>query len=143
MIQFDALQLMRSAPDHRAGSRIDTGVCKFLQKIIRFLVIVLTDFMGMYHNQDCLTCHLRFPDCIDGAFHIDRIRAGASSLCSVLADFKHFPAKFHDTLGKRSDKSLLPVQIPQSVDSGHLCYLCKILRMFFRNGIFFRKTQRI
>lgn len=32
-------------------------------------------------------------------------------LCSVLADFKHFPAKFHDTLGKRSDKSLLPVQI--------------------------------
>ena len=47
------------------------------------------------------------------------------------------------TLGKRSYKSLLPVQIPQSVDSGHLFNLCKILRMFFRNGIFFRKTQRI
>ena len=45
MIQFDSLQLMRSAPDHRTGARIDTGVCKFLQKIIRFLVIVLTDFM--------------------------------------------------------------------------------------------------
>ena len=103
----------------------------------------LADFMRMYHDQDCLTCHLCFPDCIDGAFHIDRIRAGASSLCSVLADFKHFPAKFHDTLGKRSYKSLLPVQIPQSVDSGHLCNLCKILRMFLRNGIFFRKAQRI
>ena len=103
MIQFDSLQLMRSAPDHRAGARIDAGVRKFFQKIIRFLVVVLADFMGMYHDQDCLTCHLCFPDCIDGAFHIDRIRAGASSLCSLLADFKHFPAKFHATLGTRSD----------------------------------------
>ena len=143
LVIVDYLQLMRSAPDHRAGARIDAGVRKFFQKIIRFLVVVLADFMRMYHDQDCLTCHLCFPYRVNGPFYVDRIRSGASSLCSVLADFKHFPAKFHDTLGKRSDKSLLPVQIPQSVDSGHLCNLREILRMFFRNGIFFRKAQRI
>ena len=97
----------------------------------------------MYHNQDCLTCHLCFPYRVNCPFYVDRIRFGASSFCSVLADFKHFSAKFHDTLGKRSYESLLPMQIPQSVDSGHLRNLCKILRMFFRNGIFFRKAQRI
>ena len=127
-------------PDHRAGARIDTGVCKFLQKIIRFRHCPYGFHVNVLQPALLLTCHLASRIASTVRRHSSDSPELLPSVPSV--DFKHFPAKFHDTFGKRSYKSLCRCRSCSPLIPVTSAIL-QILRMFLRNGIFFRKAQWI
>ena len=131
---------MGAAAHHGAGARFDTGVGKFNQEFLRFVILIPGNFMGMHHHHAVLRLQQGRLNHLPGAAQI--LRAGPGVLSLRLPLHKPQISKGERSRSILGHITLLLAEGTPPVHIGARCNLPQGLHMTGVHGVLRGKTQR-